>query len=104
MHHAVVHGDEAVAEGPRGEGRDRDEGAVAGGVARDVLGDGELGRVGFLVADHAVEDVAWVVDREEVEVYSFWLYFARVQRVHTVCQPADKGERDFGYFVVRIWS
>ena len=76
---ADSHGDEAVAEGPRGEDRDRDEGAVTGDVACDVLGGGEL--VEFLVADHAVEDVAWVVDREEVEAYSFWLHFARVQRV-----------------------
>jgi len=104
MHRAVVHGNEAVAEGPRGEDRDRDEGAVAGDVARNVLGGGELGRVEFLVADHAVEDVAWVVDREEVEVYSFWLHFPRVQRIHAVCQAAGKGERDFGHFVVRIWS
>ena len=46
-------------------------------MARDALGGGELGCIEFLVADHAVEDVAWVVDREEVEVYSFWLHFAR---------------------------
>lgn len=59
MHCAIVHGDEAVVEGPRGEDGDRDEDAVAGDVARDVLGRGELGRV------------AWVVDREEVEVYFF---------------------------------
>ena len=77
MLRAVVHGDEAVAEGPQGEDGDRDEGAIAGGVARDILGGGELGRVEFLVADHAVEDVAWVLDRQEVEVYSFWLHFAR---------------------------
>ena len=74
---ADSHGDEAVAEGPRGEDRDRDEGAVTGDVARDALGGGELGCIEFLVADHAVEDVAWVVDREEVEVCSFWLHFAR---------------------------
>ena len=102
MHCAVIHSDEAVAGGPQREDGDRDEGAIAGGVARDVLGGGEL--VEFLVADHAVEDVAWVVDREDVEVYSFWLHFARVQRVRAVCQPVGKDERDFGHFVTRMWS
>ena len=57
MHCAVIHGDEAVAGGPQGEDGDRDEGAIAGSIACDVLGGGEL--VEFLVADHAVEDVAW---------------------------------------------
>ena len=85
------------------EDGDRDEGAVVGDLARNVLGGGELGRE-FLVADYAVEDVAWVVDREEVEVYSFWLHFAYVRRVYAVCRPAGKGEWNFGHFVVRIWS
>ena len=64
----LVDRDVAVAEDARGEDRDRDERAVALGVALKRLGARHLRRVEFLAAAHAVENLARAVDGDEIEV------------------------------------
>ena len=93
---AVVDGDEAVAEGARGEDGDGDQVARAGGVARRVLGHGHLRGVELAAADHAVEDVARVVDGDEVEGEAFGLDFAGGEGLHAVVAGAGEGEGEGG--------
>ena len=90
----AVDGDEAVAEGARGEHGNGDEGAVSRAVACYVFRRGELAGVELLVLDHAVEDITRVVELEEIEVDAPRFDFAHGERDHAVVEPGCEGHAE----------
>src|ERR1700722_6388605 len=68
---ARVDRDEAVPKHPRGEHRQRYERAIAGSVAADIFRARHFRSVELTLADHAVEQLARIVDRDEIEVDAF---------------------------------
>ena len=89
----LVDRDVAVAEHARGEHRDRHHRAVAARRMAEVVRARHLGGVEFEIVRHPVEDLARMVDGEEIEVDAVRLHFAGVQREHAVVEPAGEGDR-----------
>src|SRR5215468_4254672 len=85
--------DIAVAEDARGEYRDRHHRAVGPHRMADIFRARHLAGVELEIGQHPVEDLAGVVDGEEIEVDAVRLHIAGVEREHAVIEPA--GERDW---------
>src|SRR5262245_9707134 len=82
--------DVAVAEHPRREHRQRHEGVVAARKPTDVFGAGKFRGVELLLATHAIEQVAWRVDRDEVEIDILDFDISGPQRLGAVVEAAGK--------------
>src|SRR5262249_14439165 len=82
--------DIAVPKHARGKHRQRHEWAVAAGEAADIFGAGEFGGIEFLAAAHAIEQVARLLDGDEIEVDVLDLDIAAPERLGAVVEAAGK--------------
>src|ERR1700676_4763562 len=97
---ARVDRDEAVTKHPRGEHRQRHERAIAGGEAADIFGARHFRSIELELADHAVEQLARIVDIDEIEIDAFGLDLAGTQRDHAVVKTAGEGHRKLGQWKI----
>src|SRR5207249_3686485 len=93
---AVDH-DEAVAEHARCEHRQRDQLAPAGREARDELGRRELAEIELEPCAHPIEDHAWIVFDQEIQIDPLNSDLAGVERQHPVIEAASKSQRYLGH-------
>src|SRR5262249_41008371 len=82
--------DVAMAEDARGKHQQRHERTSSAGKATDEFGAGEFGGVEFLAAAHAIEDVARLLDRDEVEIDVLDRHISRAERLGAVVETAGK--------------
>ena len=93
----LVDGDEAHAEGDRGEHRDGDERALVAGKSLREFGRRIFGDVEFLAAGHAVENRPRLIDGDEIEIDAVGLHLARIERLHPVVEAARKRKLQLGH-------
>lgn len=84
-----------MAEGSGGENGDGNEVSLASRIAARVIGKRHLRGVKLVATHHTVEDIARMVDRDEVEIDAFRADLVRVESGHTVVEPAGKGHAYF---------
>jgi hypothetical protein len=90
---ALVDRDIAVPEHARWKYRDRHHRAVAARGEARVFRARHLAGFELEIGQHPVEDLARMVDRQEIEVDAVRFHLAGLQREHAVVEPA--GERDW---------
>lgn len=90
-----IDADEAMAKYPRRKHGDGDKRPVPGDVPRDVLQGRRLRGIELAVGHHPVEDVARVLDLDEVDVQPGCAHLVGRQRDHAVveggCEVAGDG-------------
>ena len=96
----AVDGDEAVAEGARGENRNGDERTLLVGEALHELRAGKFGDIELEPACHAVENRPWLIDGDEIEIDALDLDLAGIERLHPVIKSARKRELQPGHRLV----
>jgi hypothetical protein len=97
LDHAGIDRDEAVPEHARWEHRQGDERTLAGRVAADVFRRRHLRGVELEPAHHAIEQIARMVDRDEVEVDTVGFHLAGIERHHAVVEAAGEGHGELGH-------
>ena len=95
----AVDDDEAVAEHPRGEHRQRHERQLLGGIAGDEFGARHFAGVEFQPVGHAVENLARIVHDQEIEIDAVGFDVAGMEREHAIVEAAGEGDRQGGHWV-----
>jgi hypothetical protein len=89
----AVHDDETVTKDPRGENRQCHEGQFLRGEPADIFRAGHFAGVEFEPVRHPVENLAWVVYDQKIEVDAIGFDVPRLQRQHAVIEAAGEGHR-----------
>src|SRR6516165_2291608 len=93
----AVNGNEAVAEGSRGKDRNSNERTLPIREALDELRARKFGHVEFFAACHTIENGAWLIDGDEIQIDALDLHLAGVERLHAVVEPAGKRKLHIGH-------